>query len=382
VNNGIIFILEIHNWLFLKYMSKQKVIIGMSGGVDSSVSAFLLQQEGYEVEGLFMKNWEQDDTSDFCSAAEDLKDAEMVCQRLGIKLHTVNFSKEYWEKVFKIFLDEYALGITPNPDVLCNKEIKFKAFFEYALNLGADWIATGHYARRVDLIDSIGLYQAKDMNKDQTYFLHAISNQALSKSLFPLGTYLKSEVREIAKKLNLPNHNKKDSTGICFIGERRFRDFLQDFLLAKPGDIVTTNGKKIGKHQGIIFYTIGQRQGLGIGGIKGDHSGPWFVIDKDVENNQLIVAEGEEHPMLYAQGLVCGPVHWLLELKEEQFPMTCMAKIRYRQTTQACMLSSAQEGEHYVQFSSPQRAVTAGQYIVFYDKHRCLGGAKILRPIK
>lgn len=363
-------------------MSKQKVIIGLSGGVDSSVSAYLLQQAGYDVEGLFMKNWEQDDAPGFCSAAEDLKDAQAVCDLLGIHLHTVNFSKEYWEKVFKIFLDEYAQGITPNPDVLCNKEIKFKAFFDYALNLGAEWIATGHYARRVDLEQQAALYQAKDMSKDQTYFLHAISNQALNRTLFPLGTYLKTEVRDIAKQLGLPNYDKKDSTGICFIGERRFREFLQDFLLAKPGEIITLDDQVIGKHQGIIFYTIGQRQGLGIGGVKGSDDAPWFVVDKDIKNNQLIVAQGEEHPSLYAQGLVCGPIHWLVAMDEQNFPLTCVAKIRYRQTSQPCLLSSFQDGEHYVQFSTPQRAVTAGQYIVFYEKHRCLGGAKILRSIK
>lgn len=362
-------------------MSKQKVIIGLSGGVDSSVAAFLLLEAGFEVEGLFMKNWEQDDYPGYCSAAEDLKDCEQVCKQLGIKLHTVNFAKEYWDKVFQIFLDEYALGITPNPDVLCNKEIKFKAFFEHALQLGADWIATGHYARRVETNDGAALYQAKDMNKDQTYFLHAISREALNKTLFPLGTYLKSEVREIAKKLNFPNHAKKDSTGICFIGERKFTSFLKDFLLAKPGAIVTTDGKCIGEHQGIIFYTIGQRQGLGIGGVKGSADMPWFVVDKNIKHNQLIVAQGEEHPKLYSQGLISAPGSWLVDIKPEQYPLSCQSKIRYRQHSQACLLSSMQENEHYIQFSNPQRAVTAGQYIVFYENHRCLGGAKILRPI-
>jgi tRNA-specific 2-thiouridylase len=363
-------------------MSKQKVIIGLSGGVDSSVSAFLLQQEGYEVEGLFMKNWEQDDYPGHCAAAEDLKDAQAVCDQLNIPLHTVNFSKAYWEKVFQIFLDEYAQGITPNPDVLCNKEIKFKAFFEHALNLGADWIATGHYARRVDCPDGTGLFQAKDMNKDQTYFLHAISRIALDKTLFPLGSYLKSEVREIAKQLQLPNHDKKDSTGICFIGEKNFRNFLKDFLLAKPGDIVTTNGKIIGKHEGIIFYTIGQRQGLGIGGVKDSLDMPWFVVDKDIHQNQLIVAQGEEHPRLYAQGLICGKIDWLVDMSADKFPLSCNAKIRYRQHAHPCLLSASQDNhENIVQFSSPQRAVTAGQYIVFYDKHRCLGGAKIIQSI-
>lgn len=362
-------------------MSKQKVIIGLSGGVDSSVSAFLLQQEGYEVEGLFMKNWEQDDYPGHCAAADDLKDAQAVCDQLNIPLHTVNFSKQYWEHVFQIFLDEYAQGITPNPDVLCNKEIKFKAFLQHAMGLGADWIATGHYARRVETPDGAALFQAKDVNKDQTYFLHAIAKQALNKTLFPLGGYLKSEVRSIAQQLKLPNHDKKDSTGICFIGEKNFRAFLKDFLLAKPGDIVTTDGKMIGRHEGIIFYTIGQRQGLGIGGVKGNAEMPWFVVAKNIKHNQLIVAQGEEHPTLYAQGLICGPVEWLVDLPSTDFPKSCDTKIRYRQQAHPCLLSSLNDNEHYVHFSSPQRAVTPGQYIVFYEKHRCLGGAKIIQPI-
>lgn len=362
-------------------MSKQKVIIGLSGGVDSSVSAFLLQQEGYEVEGLFMKNWEQDDYPGHCAAADDLKDAQAVCDQLNIPLHTVNFSKQYWEHVFQIFLDEYAQGITPNPDVLCNKEIKFKAFLQHAMGLGADWIATGHYARRVETADGAALFQAKDVNKDQTYFLHAIAKQALNKTLFPLGGYLKSEVRSIAQQLKLPNHDKKDSTGICFIGEKNFRAFLKDFLLAKPGEIVTTDGKLIGRHEGIIFYTIGQRQGLGIGGVKGNAEMPWFVVAKNIQHNQLIVAQGEEHPTLYAQGLICGPVEWLVDLPSTDFPKSCDTKIRYRQQAHPCLLSSLNDNEHYVHFSSPQRAVTPGQYIVFYEKHRCLGGAKIIQPI-
>jgi tRNA-specific 2-thiouridylase len=352
-----------------------KVIIGLSGGVDSSVAAYLLQQEGYTVEGLFMKNWEQDDYPGYCSAEKDLEDAQAVADMLNIPLHTINFSKEYWQHVFQIFLDEYALGITPNPDVLCNKEIKFKYFLEHALNLGADFIATGHYARR----QNDGLYQAKDRNKDQSYFLHAISPLALEKTLFPLGSYLKSEVREIARSLNFPNHDKKDSTGICFIGEKNFRDFLKDFLLAKPGEIVTTDGRVIGIHQGIIFYTIGQRQGLQIGGIKGSEDRPWFVVKKNTESNQLIVAQGEHHPTLYSQGLICGPIHWLANTIE--FPLSCMAKIRYRQESQHCLLSDLNESAHCVYFSEAQRAITPGQYIVFYDKHRCLGGAQIIRSL-
>lgn len=356
-----------------------KVIIGLSGGVDSSVAAYLLQQEGYQVEGLFMKNWEQDDYPGFCAAEKDLQDAQAVCDKLNIPLHTINFSKEYWQHVFQIFLDDYAVGITPNPDVLCNKEIKFKYFLKHAINLGADFIATGHYARRVETESDVAMYQAKDRNKDQTYFLHAIDPEALNKTLFPLGTYLKSEVREIAKQLELPNHDKKDSTGICFIGEKNFRDFLKDFLLAKPGEIVTTEGKVIGQHHGVIFYTIGQRQGLGLGGLKGAEDKPWFVVKKDTNKNQLIVAQGEHHPTLYSQGLICEPIHWLT--KDIEFPLSCMAKIRYRQDSQHCLLSDLNDNEHCVYFTNEQRAITPGQYIVFYDKNRCLGGAKIIRSL-
>jgi tRNA-specific 2-thiouridylase len=362
-------------------MSKQKVILGLSGGVDSSVSAFLLKEAGFEVEALFMKNWEEDDYPGYCAAAADLKDAEQVCEQLDIKLHTVNFSQEYWERVFQIFLNEYAQGITPNPDVLCNKEIKFKAFFKHALNLGADYIATGHYARRQETPNGVALYQAKDKEKDQTYFLHAISQTALNQTLFPLGTYLKSEVRALAKELKLVNSEKKDSTGICFIGEKKFRDFLQDFLLAKPGDIVTTQGQIIGRHQGIIFYTIGQRQGLGIGGVKGSSDLPWFVVGKHVEHNQLVVAQGENHPSLFAQGLICGPIDWFVEPTIDSFPLTLDAKIRYRQTSFPCLLTTVNAHENLVHFALPQRAVTPGQYIVFYHQHRCLGGAQIKTAI-
>jgi len=359
----------------------QKVIIGLSGGVDSAVSAYLLQAAGYQVEALFMKNWEQDDYPGYCAATTDLNDAKAVCAKLNIPLHTVNFSKEYWQQVFQIFLDDYAAGITPNPDVLCNKEIKFNYFLKHALTLGADLIATGHYARRIDTDTETCLYQAKDSNKDQTYFLHAVDKQALSKTLFPLGTYLKSEVRLIAKQLALPNHAKKDSTGICFIGEKNFRNFLKDFLLAKPGNIITTNNQIIGQHQGIIFYTLGQRQGLGLGGVKGAAEKPWFVVEKNLSTNELMVAQGEHHPKLYSQGLVCGPINWLKTVHEHDFPITCQAKIRYRQDYQNCLLSNSYDNTHIVQFSTPQRAVTPGQYIVFYDKHRCLGGAQIIKAI-
>lgn len=358
-----------------------KVIIGMSGGVDSSVAAWLLREQGYQVEGLFMKNWEQDDKDGYCAAAADLADAKAVCEQLGIPLHAVNFAEQYWQRVFNHFLEEYEKARTPNPDVLCNKEIKFKAFLHHALKLGADFIATGHYAR-VQIHDGrASLHKSKDREKDQTYFLHAIDPAALLKTLFPIGDYLKTQVRDFAKNLGLVTHAKKDSTGICFIGEKRFKAFLNEYMLAKPGDIHNTLGEKLGQHDGLMFYTLGQRQGLGIGGMRTGSAEPWYVVDKDIANNTLIVAQGSHHPRLYAQGLVCGPIHWLTE-NPANLPYTCYAKTRYRQTEQACMISPPNENQHYVMFSSPQRAITPGQYIVFYDKIQCLGGAVIEEIIR
>ena len=358
-----------------------KVIIGMSGGVDSSVAAWLLREQGYQVEGLFMKNWEQDDKAGYCAAAADLADAQAVCDQLGIPLHAVNFSTDYWDRVFSHFLTEYENARTPNPDILCNKEIKFNAFLNHALTLGADFIATGHYAR-VHIHDGHGsLYKAKDREKDQTYFLHAVEPAALAKTIFPIGDYLKSEVRAFAKDLGLINHAKKDSTGICFIGEKRFKTFLNEYILARPGDIQSALGEKLGQHDGLMFYTLGQRQGLGIGGLRESSEEPWYVVDKDTKSNTLIVAQGNHHPMLYAQGLVCGPIHWLIE-NEAILPLTCYAKTRYRQADQACVISPVQGNQHYVMFSTPQRAVTPGQYIVFYDKSQCLGGAVIEQIIR
>jgi tRNA-specific 2-thiouridylase len=353
-----------------------RIIVGMSGGVDSSVAAWLLQKQGYQVEGLFMKNWEQDDKEGYCAAAKDLADAEAVCDQLGIPLHAVNFANEYWDRVFNHFLNEYEKARTPNPDVLCNKEIKFNAFLNHALTLGADFIATGHYAR-VKMHEGRGsLYKAKDREKDQTYFLHAVNPLALGKTLFPIGDYLKTEVRAMAKALGLATHDKKDSTGICFIGERRFKAFLNEYMLAKPGEIKSTCGKTVGRHDGLMFYTLGQRQGLGIGGIREGREEPWYVVDKDIENNVLFVAQGTNHPMLYSQGLVCGPIHWLADY-QDQLPLTCYAKTRYRQPEQACVISPADNQKHYVMFSALQRAVTPGQYIVFYEKNQCIGGATI-----
>lgn len=365
---------------------KIKVIVGMSGGVDSSVAALLLKKQGFEIEGLFMKNWELDDNNGHCQSAKDLEDAQLVAKKLNIKLHTANFSKEYEQRVFSHFLDEYSKGRTPNPDILCNREIKFDLFFKHALNLGADYIATGHYARIQENNGEFELFKAKDLTKDQTYFLHAIDKNVLKNTLFPIGDYLKSTVRKIAEENNLVTFNKKDSTGICFIGERNFKEFLNEFLLANPGDIVTTLGETIGRHDGLMFYTLGQREGLGIGGLSGNtNQAPFYVVDKDISNNKLIVATGKNHPLLFSQGLICSKIHWLTS-NIPKLPLNAHAKIRYRQENEACLVSPLQkykENEaHYVMFSNQQRSVTPGQYIVLYDNKKCLGGGVIEKAIR
>ncbi len=358
-------------------MTKTHVIVGMSGGVDSSVAAYLLLQQGYKVEGLFMKNWEEDDGTDYCTALDDLKDAQSVCDMLNIPLHTANFAAEYWDRVFEHFLAEYQAGRTPNPDILCNKEIKFKAFLDYARELGADFIATGHYAKRSNDSDIAHLYKAVDLNKDQSYFLHAVGGQQLAQTLFPLGGLTKQQVREIAKQQGFINHEKKDSTGICFIGERRFNDFLERYIPAKSGKIVTDEGEIIGEHRGLMFYTLGQRQGIKIGGLKNHIESPWYVVKKDLDTNQLIVAQGNNHPLLFSESLVCNQVTWISE-KAPRLPLSCHAKTRYRQTDQACVLNShSMEGRYSVHFIEKQRAVTPGQYVVFYDGNTCLGGGVI-----
>ncbi|UTA49590.1 tRNA 2-thiouridine(34) synthase MnmA [Simiduia sp. 21SJ11W-1] len=352
-----------------------KVIVGMSGGVDSSVSALLLMEQGYQVEGLFMKNWDEDDGTEYCTAKDDLADAEAVCKKLGIVLHTANFAAEYWDNVFEHFLQEYKAGRTPNPDILCNREIKFKVFLEYAEALGADYIATGHYVRRADVNGHTLLKKGVDGNKDQSYFLHAVGEAEFAKSLFPVGELEKPQVRKLAEQHNLVTHNKKDSTGICFIGERRFKDFLEQYLPAQPGPMETMDGQRIGQHHGLMYYTLGQRQGLGIGGVKGFPEEPWFVVAKDLANNTLKVAQGTDHDALYTDTLTASEPHWINAAPA--LPLRCYAKTRYRQPDQACEITAGPNGGLKVAFDQPQRAVTPGQYAVFYLGDVCLGGAVI-----
>ena len=351
-----------------------KIIVGLSGGVDSSVAALLLLEQGFNVEALFMKNWDEDDDDQYCSAAEDLADAQQIAKRLDIKLHTVNFSHEYWEDVFKHFLSEHKKGRTPNPDVLCNQRIKFKAFLDYAKDLGANKIATGHYARIDKSNNQYFLKAAKDGNKDQSYFLHLLDQEQLSQSLFPLGELNKNEVRDIATKNKFVTANKKDSTGICFIGERPFSEFLTTYLPKEKGDIIDENGQFIKHHQGLPFYTIGQRKGLEIGGGYGDSSEPWFVAEKHLDSNKIVVVQGD-HPSLYHQTLIADSVHWIGD--EPNLPHQCSAKIRYRQASQDCNIELKDNDSIKVNFNQPQRAVTPGQSIVFYDNDVCLGGSVI-----
>lgn len=360
----------------MKPINETLVIVGMSGGVDSSVAALLLLEQGYKVEGLFMKNWEEDDGTEYCTAKDDLADAQAVCDKIGIKLHTANFASEYWDRVFEHFLDEYKAGRTPNPDILCNKEIKFKAFLDYAQVLGADYIATGHYARRVDVDGVATLVKGLDDNKDQSYFLHAVGAKQIAKTLFPVGELEKPAVRALAEKHGLITHDKKDSTGICFIGERRFKDFLEQYIPAQPGVIRSVDGVEMGEHSGLMFHTIGQRKGVGIGGVSGnqDHE-PWFVIEKDMDNNELIVAQGKQHPGLFSQVLTVDNLFWISD-KEPKLPLECMAKTRYRQPDQACVVMKDGDG-YRVEFKEPQRAVTPGQSLVLYSNDTCLGGGII-----
>ena len=360
----------------------KKVICGMSGGVDSSVSAFILQQQGYQVEGLFMKNWEEDDDTDYCTAAADLADAQAVCDKLGIKLHKINFAAEYWDNVFEHFLSEYKAGRTPNPDILCNKEIKFKAFLEYAAeDLGANYIATGHYVRRRGADDNAQLLRGLDANKDQSYFLYTLSSKQVGQSLFPVGDIEKPIVRAIAEDLGLITAKKKDSTGICFIGERKVKDFLARYLPAQPGNIRTVEGDIIGRHDGLMYHTLGQRKGLGIGGVKGASEEAWYVVEKDLVNNELIVAQGHDHSALLSTGLIAQQLHWV-DRQPIREPLRCTVKTRYRQTDVPCTIEPIDDESIKVIFDEPQIAVTPGQSAVFYLEEVCLGGGIIEQQLK
>ena len=360
-----------------------KIVVGMSGGVDSSVAALLLKERGYEVIGVFMKNWEEQDESGVCTATEDYDDVRRVCDAIDIPYYTVNFTKEYYDSVFSYFLDEYKKGRTPNPDVLCNREIKFKRFLDYALKVvGGDYLATGHYSQIDFVNEQYRLKRAFDHNKDQTYFLCQLGQKELADVMFPIGHLSKDEVRQIAVKNNLATARKKDSTGICFIGERRFKDFLQQYLPAKQGDIVTDDGYTIGKHDGLMYYTLGQRGGIGIGGVKNRPEEPWFVLYKDLTNNQLIVGQGHEHPMLQSTELTAYKLDWVVDAPAEIFSeqgFRCTAKTRYRQPDQACTVFALDEAGEQVRvvFDEPQRAVTGGQSCVFYVDEVCLGGGVI-----
>ena len=356
------------------------VIVGISGGVDSSVAALLLKQQGYNIEAVFMKNWEEDDTETYCNAAQDVEDANKVCDKLGIKLHTVNFSAEYWDLVFNYFIKEYKAGRTPNPDILCNKEIKFKVFLDYSKHLNADFIATGHYAKNIKQKEQYFLAKAIDNQKDQSYFLYTLNQQQLANTLFPLANYTKQQIRKIAQDAGFNNHNKKDSTGLCFIGERKFKQFLQKYIPAQPGDIITIDGEQIGKHDGLMYYTIGQRQGLGIGGKK-HYNKPWYVVDKNLEKNQLIVTSGNNDSALFARKLVTSNIHWITAAPPT-INFKCKAKIRYRQIEQSCTINLEQPERCLITFDEPQRAITPGQSIVFYDQNICLGGSVIQYAIK
>ncbi len=360
---------------------RRRVVVGLSGGVDSAVAAWMLKQQGFEVIGVFMKNWEDDDTDEYCTSREDLVDAAAVADVLGIELEAVNFAAEYRERVFAHFLREYEAGRTPNPDVLCNSEIKFSAFLDYAQHLAADHIATGHYARvRRAASDParVELLKAADATKDQSYFLHRLTQRQLAPVLFPLGDIAKREVRAIARREGIPTHAKKDSTGICFIGERPFRDFLARYLPRTPGPVVTPEGVVVGRHQGIAYYTLGQRQGLGIGGTRHGTAAPWFVAGKDLPRNALVAVQGREHPLLYRRTVDALEMHWISG-QAPALPRRVGAKTRYRMPDAACTLMTS-EGGCRAEFDAPQWAPTPGQYLVIYDDDVCLGGGVIVAP--
>lgn len=356
---------------------RQRIVVGMSGGVDSSVATLLLKQQGFDVVGVFMRNWEETDENGVCTATQDYDDVRAVCETIGIPYYSVNFAREYWDRVFSYFLEEYKRGRTPNPDVLCNREIKFRAFLELALQSG-DRMATGHFCRLERGEDGMHLLKGTDPGKDQSYFLHMLDANQLDRVLFPVGDLTKAQVREIARQAGLPTAAKKDSTGVCFIGERNFKQFLQQYLPAKPGDMVDMDGRVVGRHDGLMYYTLGQRRGLGIGG-SGDGRA-WFVIGKDLENNRLLVCQGEDHLALYCQALRCSQLHFISGAAPAQ-EFCCTAKVRYRQSDQKCRVQIGDDATATVFFEDKQRAVTPGQYVVFYDGERCLGGGVIEQPV-
>ena len=351
-------------------------MVAMSGGVDSSVSALLLQKQGLDIAGLFMKNWEEDDRFGECAAAEDAADARAVAESMGLFLHTRNFAAEYWENVFEEFIAEYRAGRTPNPDILCNREIKFKTFLEHAEELGADMIATGHYVRTDCKDGKYRLLRGLDYNKDQSYFLYAVGHQQLAKTLFPVGELEKTTVRELAEMAGFDVFDKKDSTGICFIGERNFTRFLGEYLPAQPGEIRTTEDRVIGEHQGLMFHTLGQRQGLGIGGVKGYPEAPWYALHKDLENNVLYAGQGHEHPWMLSTRLEASQLAWVSGSAPEP-GRRLSAKVRYRQKDQIVQILQIDENHMHLEFEQEQRAVTPGQSVVLYDGEVCLGGGII-----
>lgn len=348
------------------------IVVGMSGGVDSSVSALLLKQQGHHVIGLFMKNWEETDENGICTSAEDYHDARRVCEKLDIPCYTVNFIEEYREQVFNLFIQDFKRGLTPNPDILCNREIKFKTFLNKAKELGADFLATGHYARIERIDGQSSLLKGIDAQKDQSYFLYTLTHSILDKVIYPIGHLKKSEVRELARRHSLANSEKKDSTGICFIGERHFRTFLSQYIGTEPGTFQTLDGRVVGQHMGVAYYTLGQRKGMGIGG-PGE---AWFVVKKDLERRIVFVEQGADHPALYCNELVAADLSWVGETPPA-LPFHCQSKVRYRQSDQPCVIHSIENGRAFVTFPHPQRAVTPGQSIVFYDGQRCLGGGVI-----
>ncbi|KRW92578.1 thiouridylase [Alicyclobacillus tengchongensis] len=355
-----------------------RVVVGMSGGVDSSVSALLLKQAGYDVVGVFMKNWDDTDENGHCTATQDFEDVARVCEHIGIPYYGVNFEREYEQRVFQYFLEEYERGRTPNPDVLCNKEIKFKELLERALDLGADYLATGHYAQLHTRADgSVELLRGADPNKDQTYFLHTLDQEPLRRAMFPIGHLQKAEVRQIARDHGLPTAAKKDSTGICFIGERNFRQFLSTYLPAQPGIIEDVDGNRIGQHEGLMYYTIGQRRGIGIGGLQEGSGDAWYVVDKDLERNVLIVAQGQDHPRLFATRLSASRLSFVAGRPPQPDTFRCTAKFRYRQSDQGVTVHMRNPDACDVVFDEPQRAITPGQSVVFYDGNVCLGGGII-----